>query len=220
MNLIEKSFRLLYPEKEFNYKAKLKYSGRFSDYNAHIRLQGNVLELGLSKKWRQISEEIRIGLIQELMLKLFKGKKNSMYIDLYNNFIRKLHISIPKTKSHPVLEESFNRINEKYFYGLVETPNLEWGYPSKTKLGSYDFKNDTITISKVFSKLDPVLLDYIMYHEILHKKYKFKNKNGKNYYHGCEFRRKEKEFEGHREIEKLLNKKLRYLRLKSLFLGV
>jgi predicted metal-dependent hydrolase len=220
MNLIEEAFKLLYPEKEFNYSPRLVYSGRFKDYNANVQLYRNVLEFKLSKKWQEVSREIQIGLMQELMLKLFKGKKSTMNIDLYNSFVKNLHYAIPKTKSHPLLVESFNRMNQKYFYDLIEQPNLVWGSASKTQLGTYDFKTDTITISKVFSKTEPVLLDFIMYHEMLHKKHKFSSsKGGRHTYHSSSFRQKEKEFEDYAGVDSLLKKRLRHVKFKDFLFG-
>jgi len=216
-DIIEEAFRLLYPNRKFNYRTRLIYSGRFSDYNANARRLDNFLEFRLCRKWRNISKEIKIGLIQELMLGLLEDRKDSMYIDLYNGFVKRLHLATPKTKSHPVLAESFNRVNEKYFYGIIEEPNLEWGTASKIKLGSYNFKNDTISISKIFSKLEPVLLDFVMYHEMLHKKHKYQNKAGRNSFHDREFKKREKEFEDYGNVDNLLKKRLKYIRIKSFF---
>jgi hypothetical protein len=200
--MIETAFKKLYPNKDFNYKVKLTYSKRFKDYNANVKKLGNHLEFGLSHKWKSVSEEIRIGLIQELLLGLFNDKKNSINIDLYNNFIKSLHIAIPKTKTHAVLEESFNRVNEKYFYGLVERPNLVWKGNSKTHLASYDFQSDTISVSNIFRYADEEIMDYLIYHELLHKKLKYYHKNGKSIHHTSEFRKKEKSFENKKMIEK------------------
>jgi len=217
MDLIRKSYELLYPDKEFDLDAILIYSGKFSDYNANARLKGKKLEIKLCRKWENVSEEIKIGLIQELLIRILKTKKTSMYMDIYNHFLKNIHIAIPKTKSHPLLEESFNRINERYFLGLVEQPNLIWGVESKRKLGHYNFKKDEILISKVFLKLDPKFLDLVMYHEVLHKQRKFESKNGRERYHDRVFKEREKLFENSELLEKELTKKLRYLKLKGLF---
>jgi len=220
MNIVEEAFQLLYPEKELDYQVKILYSGRFKDYNANVKMDPyrKILEFRLCRKWREVSKEIQIGLIQELTLKILNKKKESMYIDLYNNFVKNLHLAIPKTRSHPILEDSFNRVNEEYFYHSVEQPNLVWGTHSKTKLGSYDYKTDEISISKVFLDLDPKLLDYVMYHELLHKKHKYKTKaGGKNRYHHKEFRESEREFEDQEQMEKQLTKELRKVKIKSFF---
>ena len=112
-----------------------------------------------------------------------------------------------------VLEKSFDRVNERYFYNLLEKTNLKWGYPSLSKLGSYEYGTDTIMISKVLENTDKEILDYIMYHEMLHKKHKFTRKNNRNYHHTPEFRKKEKEFEN----SKLIEKKLRNLLTRKRF---
>ena len=193
---------------EFPYQVELKYSAKFKPYRANVRLRENIIQFNLSKKWKTVSKEIQIGLIQELLLKLLKNKlkplkKITQSIELYNIFIKKLHLGIPKTKIDPILEESFNRVNEKYFYGLTDKPNLVWAN-SITKLGSYEYGTDTITISKILKKHEE-LLDYVMYHEMLHKKHKFYTKNNRSYHHTKEFRKKEKEFENSHIMEKRIN---------------
>jgi predicted metal-dependent hydrolase len=217
MNLAEEAFAELFPEKDISeYELRTNYNGRFKPYNANVRYCGNKIQFNLSKKWKTISREIQIGLMQELLLKIFRVKKKTTNIDLYNIFMRNVHIAVPKTKADPVLEKSFDRVNEKYFYGLIEKPNLAWGNASLRKLGSYEYGTDTITISRILYGNER-LLDYVMYHEILHKKHKFRNKNGRNYHHTSEFRKEEREFEGSKEIEKQLKRVISKKRLKMLF---
>lgn len=193
---------------EFPYAIKLKYSAKFKPYRANIRLREDKIQLNLSKKWKTVSKEIQIGLIQELLLKILKNKLKPLKIttqniELYNIFMKKLHLGIPKTEIDPTLEQSFNKVNEKYFYGLIEKPNLVWAN-SSTKLGSYEYGTDTITISRIL-KDDEEILDYVMYHEMLHKKHKFYTKNGRSYHHTREFRKKEKEFKNSDMMEKRVN---------------
>jgi len=164
-----------------------------------------------------ISKEIQIGLMQELILKLKKTRKETMNIDLYNSFVKNLHLAIPKTKSDPALEESFKRINSQYFLGLVEQPNLKWGQASTTTFGSYDFKTDTVSISRIFKETDPTYLDYIMFHEVLHKQRKFRRSGSKTYYHDKTFKRAERVFKDQDRIEKQLNKVARNAKLKAMF---
>ena len=194
MSLAEESFMGLFPDKEFEYEATVKYSGKFHGYNANVKYSPTSLNFKLSRNWKSVSREIQIGLIQSLMNKVFKTKIKTINIDLYNIFLKKVHYTIPKTEAEPVLEESFRRINEKYFGNLIESPNIRFGHDSFTKLGSYEYGSDTVIISSLFRN-EPLLLDYIMYHELLHKKHKFSEKNGRSYHHTRLFRIKEKEFE-------------------------
>ena len=203
--LIEKSFLELYPDRAFNYKPSVIYSGRIKDYGGHILLDHNKLTVKLNRKWFSISEEIQMGFIQELMLRLWKikGKFTTLNIDLYHNFVKNLHLAIPKHRSHPILERSFNRINERYFLGLVERPNLVWTNATRV-FGTYDYKADTVSISKMLLNEDPVLLDYVMYHEVLHKQRKFVRSGSKTLYHDRKFKRLEKVFENQEEMERRL----------------
>lgn len=219
MNLVEHAFKELYPGKNLDYNARVVYSGKFKPYNANASLSPTTLTISLSKKWKQISEDIQVGLIQSLLVKIFKKPKNTFYIDLYNNFVKNLHIAVPKEKTDPLLEASFQRVNEKFFYGMVEQPNLSWGQKSFAKLGSYHYQSDEIMISLILNDQPLQLLDYVMYHEVLHKKHKFsRTKTGRSYYHTKAFRKEEKDFPHQEEIEKELAKLCRKSRIKrSLF---
>ncbi|MCH8328981.1 MAG: hypothetical protein IIB81_01150 [Nanoarchaeota archaeon] len=107
MKLAEEAFTTLFPEKDLeNYELKIKYTGKFKPYNANVRYSRNSFQFNLSRKWKTVSREIQMGLIQGLMLKIFRENKKTMNIDLYNSFMKNLHISIPKVNNDLVLEES------------------------------------------------------------------------------------------------------------------
>ena len=204
MNLIEQAYNQLYPNKTHNYTFFVKYSGKFKPYNGNIRLYQNNLTVSFSKNWRKISKDIRIGLAQSLMVKLFKEKKHTTEMDLYTIFMKNVHLAIPKEKVDPILEESFTRINEKFFNNSLEIPNLVWGNDTTRKLGCYEYGSDTITLSSIFKDENPKLMDYVMYHEMLHKKLKFNSKNGRSHYHTSDFRQMEAAFPNSKSIEKEL----------------
>jgi hypothetical protein len=211
-SIVKKAYKDIY-NKECPYNTSIKYSRKFKGYNANVRYNEKEIDFRLSYNWKNVSEEIKIGLLQSLLNKVFKTKKNTINIDMYNIFLKKVHITVPKTKSDPLLEDSFIRVNKKYFNDMILMPNLTW-CNSLNKLGSYDYGTDTITISKIL--FDNILfLDYVMYHEILHKKLKFKNKNSRNYHHTKEFKQKEKQFEDI-DVEDKLKKFLKKKRLKKM----
>ena len=218
-SLIKEAFQQLYPEKELKYSVSLKYSRKFKPYNANVKLQGDNLMFNLSKNWKKISKEIQIGLIQELMAKILKNKKKTINIELYNLFMKNVHLAVPKTKTDEILEDSFNKTNDAYFNGMLDKPNLQWGNESTSKLGSYEYGSDTITISAIFKDERRELMDYVMYHEMLHKKFKFQNKNGRNLHHSAEFKKMEAKFENRNLIEKEISRIARKHRfgLRALF---
>lgn len=210
MDILEESFFGIYPGRMLPFSHSVKYSGRFSDYNATIQLTDNHMELRLSKTWRGVDRDIVIGLLQELMVKMFRKRygipEKTMQLDLYTSFIKNLHKTIPVTNSEPLLLGSFNRVNDTFFLGMIEQPNLVFGSHSSTKLGSYDYSTDTITISRYFEHIDPDLLDYVMYHEMLHKKVKFTTTKGRSVHHSRDFKRLESIYPNHEEMDKLLGR--------------
>lgn len=217
MRLVEEAYAELFPGREMP-SFSLKYSGRFSAYNANVVKKNDELCFSISREWRNVDRSIRKGLLQHLLLKItrdYKGRKHrksTISIDLYNSFIKNLHQSIPKTKTSPLLEQSFWRVNEKFFFNTIEQPNLGWGAYSKSTLGTYNYQTDTITISRYFEKAPEAFLDYVMYHEMLHKKIKFRASGTKSYHHTSMFRRKEKEFPDAKRMEKEIGDFLRWKR--------
>jgi len=207
MDIIAEAFSQLYPDKSFRHITTVKYSNRFNDFNANVRYTTNNLIFNFSKKWKTVDRDIKIGLIQDLLNKVFKTKIRTNNIDLYHIFIKKLHLTIPKTKTDPILEAAFAKLNEQFFHSTLEQPNLQWGTASIRKLGSYDYQSDLITISTVLQN-NQELLEYIMHHEMLHKKLKFSH-SGRH--HTPEFKRLEKAYPN----QKVLENKLKYLTTKK-----
>jgi hypothetical protein len=95
------------------------------------------------------------------------------------------------------LEESFDRINKEYFQGKLPRPTLTWTLGrSRTRLGTYDGTFNTISINR---KLDSdgvprYVLDYIMFHEVLHIICPVRIVNGRRVVHSREFRKAERKF--------------------------
>ena len=220
--LITLAFETLYPGKPFSYEAKLIYSGKFKGFNANARLSRNQLTFKLAKQWRPVSNDIKIGLLQELMVKLFKQKAQTINMDLYSYFLKSIDKSLPVTKTEPLLETVFHKINAEYFYGLMDKPNLQWGSMSTTTLGHYDFGTDCITISTIFHPErcdDQTLLEYVMYHEMLHKHHKFHSHAGRTRAHTTAFRNDESRFPNQVMVEKRMNQHAAKHRVKKRFLG-
>jgi hypothetical protein len=223
MNIAEEAFRELYPDKDASkYAFDIKYSGKFTSYNANVRYSGGRYEFNLSREWEDISKEIKIGLIQHLLQRIFKTKMRTISQDLYESFLRNVHIAVPKENVDPYLKIVFDKVNEAYFLGLVEQPNLIFGQESFNKLGSYQYGNDTITISSIFRGLRPEeerLLEYVMYHEMLHKVHKFRTVNGRSKHHTTKFRHAERQFEDADKMESELRRFIRGRKVKS-YLGL
>ncbi len=215
MTLIEESFRRLFPSKEFNYKTKVEYNRRLGSFNANIRKTSHSVQVNLNLQWKDIDHEIKVGLVQTLLLKIFKSKKTTSNIDLYNNFVKNIPLLTPKNNIEPVLKESFERVNEQFFYNQLEMPNLVWGNNSKRKLASYNFHNDTVSVSTIFKETEENILDYLMYHELLHKYHQYNHKNGRSFFHTREFKKDEDLHPNKKLVEKKINNIIISTRNKS-----
>ena len=183
---------------------RVKYSGHFKGYNANAKYNKEKVDFNLSLEWRKVDDDIQIGLLQSLIVKIMKLKKKTTQMELYESFMKNLSKYAKKHEFEPELEESFHRVNEKMFNGLMDKPNLVFATESLNKLGSYEYSTDTINISTIFQDLPDEelhLLDYVLYHELLHKKHSFNIKNGRHQAHTTAFREDEKKFSATAEQE-------------------
>ncbi len=216
MNL-NKAFKELYPYKEEKRVMSINYNNRFKSLNSNVKYDNHKIVFSLSKDWLEYSEELRKGLVQSLMVKIHPYEyEETMAIDLYKKFISNLNRYAKRDKTDPILEEAFKSINKEYFEDLMEQPNLVWGKKAFYKLGHYEHQTDTVLISEIF-KEEKELLDYILFHELLHKKHGIKfSKTGRHMHHTKAFRDEEKKFKD-KNIEKKLKWFLRKHKLKNAF---
>jgi len=181
-----------------NRRIILNYSGHFNNYSANVKYNRQYIEFNLSKLWKNIDEDIQSGLIQSLVIRIFKIKNiSTSEMKLYESFMKGLSKYAKKHIYDPELSLSFDRINEQFFNNDMEKPNLVFANESFRKLGSYEYSTDTINISTIFKNLpeaEQKFLDYVIYHELLHKKHTFKVKNGRHQAHTTAFRNDEAKF--------------------------
>ena len=101
----------------------------------------------------------------------------------------------------------FEKLNHEYFRGLLSQPRLVWSSRrSKRRLGYYHPEINTIAVTKKFDdKMTPrLLVEYVLYHEMLHQHFGIKNHNGRRYAHTSAFRTAERKFKHHQEAENLI----------------
>ena len=216
MNLAMRAVFDLYDKFPDSRRINIKYSGRFKDLNANVTYTSREVVFNLSKKWLEFSEELRIGLIQSLAVRIYKLRSQTLEMDLYEKFIKNLPKFAKIDKSDELLEDSFKRMNKIYFDENLTRPNLVWGADAFTKLGHYEHQTDTVLISNIF-KDNLELLDYIMFHELLHKKHGLKKtKSGRSIHHSKEFKLEEAGFED-KDVERKLKIFVRKKRVKNWF---
>jgi hypothetical protein len=107
------------------------------------------------------------------------------------------------------LAELFKQLNAKYFDGRLESPMLSWSQRKTRRiLGHHDHVHQTIIISSTLDEtaIPRFVVEYVLYHEMLHVKHPARLISGRTIYHGPGFREDERRFERFDEAVKWLEK--------------
>lgn len=106
------------------------------------------------------------------------------------------------------LAASFARVNAAYFGNQMARPTLVWNRTlTARKFAHYQPSRDTVMVSVTLDDpgVSASLLDYVMYHELLHKKHGSPLVNGRRQAHTPAFRADERLYLGYTEAERELN---------------
>lgn len=96
-----------------------------------------------------------------------------------------------------VLAKSFGRVNAEYFGGQMSRPALVWSRrENRRRFGTYDHLRDRVTVNALLARPDvpTYVLDFIMYHELLHRKQGIKSNGSRFVIHSPEFQADERRF--------------------------
>jgi hypothetical protein len=110
-------------------------------------------------------------------------------------------------RSHD-LDESFERVNAAYFAGRMPKPSLVWNRTlTARKFGHYQPSRDTLMVSTSLDdpRVPAYMVDFVMYHELLHKKHGVAIVNGRRLAHSPDFRADERRFAEYDEAKRHLN---------------
>jgi hypothetical protein len=105
------------------------------------------------------------------------------------------------------LEEIFHRLNQQFFDGELSVTRLGWSpQNSRTILGHYDAGHGTIVINRALdSPAAPVhLVEYLVFHEMLHMRFPLERNGHRRVLHSREFREAERKFPRYEEARKSL----------------
>jgi hypothetical protein len=117
-------------------------------------------------------------------------------------------ISGPQGQVHD-LAPIFDDLNQRYFGGLMASPQLGWSRTrNKRLLGHFDPCHNAIIISRIFdsAKVPKMALEFVMYHEMLHLRFPTEYRGARRCIHTKEFRQSERAFAGWKEASELLKR--------------
>lgn len=225
---IAEIFRILWKE-QFRGKEgyTCKISVKFYPYTTlknTIRIRGDVIFIRISDMLMDAPQDVIRALGIIMFCKLDRKKPPEQDVKLYkdhlnSNKMQELIKNVRKERGKKVLagskgqfydlDESFERINTNYFNGKLKKPNLSWNKRrTRSRFGHHDDALNTIIISRTLDDKDiPLyLLDYVMYHEMLHIKHGIIYENGRRMVHTSAFKKDEKNFTHWERAEALLKK--------------
>ncbi|HOE92382.1 MAG: SprT-like family protein [Candidatus Methanofastidiosum methylothiophilum] len=170
------------------------------------RAKKGILYVRVSDKLKDAPLEIKEALAYILLSKIKGTRVAPRYKRTYNDFIHELIINEPSDITSglhkPIgiyfdLEEIFYCINNNYFSNEVPTPALRWSKKKAYRIfGRYDRAKNEIIISRLLDekKTPRFVIEYIMYHEMLHIKFGFTYKKGRRRVHTRQFKKEDEKF--------------------------
>jgi predicted metal-dependent hydrolase len=185
---------------------------RFTSLNTTIRLREGRLHVRLSDLLENAPESVHHAIAHILLAKLYKKPIAPIHADRYRRHVRSEAVArqaehirqirgrkrISTTLGHHYdLDEVFESLNTRFFYGLLGRPTLTWSaHAARRMLGHYDAAHNTIVVSRVFDRPDTprCAIEYLLYHEMLHLKHPVRVKAGRRCVHSREFQAEERLF--------------------------
>lgn len=113
------------------------------------------------------------------------------------------------------LDEIFDAVNDKYFVGSIPKPALTWSARKTYRiLGHHDATHDHVAISRSLDSPDVprYIVEYVLFHEMLHIAHPTKHINGRRYNHTPAFRRDERKFAQYEAAEAWIERNVRKLK--------
>jgi hypothetical protein len=107
------------------------------------------------------------------------------------------------------LEAVFDTVNHQYFAGRLAKPRLIWNRVlTVRKFAHYEPARDRIVVSLSLdnSHIPKDVIEFVMYHELLHKQHGGKWINGRLFVHTPEFRQDERKFKHYQQVQQWLGK--------------
>lgn len=107
------------------------------------------------------------------------------------------------------LNQLFDKINHEYFAAKLVKPRLAWSQiKTYRKFGHYEPARDRIVLSLSLdsAKVPEFVVEFVLYHELLHKHHGTKWVNGKRMVHTSEFRNDERKFKLYQQADNWLKK--------------
>ncbi|MFZ0808385.1 MAG: M48 family peptidase [Candidatus Sulfotelmatobacter sp.] len=196
----------------------------FANVNNTIRLRQGRLLVRLSDLLEGAPEAVLRSIAHILLAKMYRRPIDRGHAARYRKYVgsheivRKAHV-VRQIRGRKLLRSArghfydldaiFEDLNTRFFHGLMARPRMSWSQ-TKTRriLGHYDPAHNAIIISRIFDHpaLPRYVVEYIVYHEMLHLKHPVKMRGSRRCVHSAEFQEEEKLFPQVAEAETFLKR--------------
>jgi hypothetical protein len=196
---------------------------RFTGINNTIRLRQGRLLVRLSDLLRQAPEPVLSSLAHLLLAKMYRKPIDRAFSADYRRYVSTRHMSrraqrvrqmrgrkrVASARGHVYdLEGIFDDLNARFFGGLLPRPKISWSLKrARRRLAHFDPAHNAIVISRAFDHpaVPRYVVEYIVYHEMLHLRHPIGSKNGRRCVHSAEFQAEERLFVPLKEAKRFLN---------------
>lgn len=201
--------------------------------NQTIRVRNGRVYVRIADMCRDMPPEPHHALAYILVAKLFRRRVPKKADELYSDYIKTAEMrerSNDRKRSHGRkvvtsskgeiydLDELFDNLNFWYFRGKLPKPVLTWSTRKTYRiLAHHDSTHDTIVVSRSLDSPDVprYVIEYIVFHEMLHIYHPTVHHNGRRYNHTAAFRRDEQRFPHYQAAEEWIERSMRKLKRRA-----
>jgi hypothetical protein len=196
----------------------------YAGLSSTIRLRQGRVYARISDILKHSPRDVLYALACILVAKLYRLKVAAEHERTYREYARQPFIlnatdAARRTRGYKLttsprgqtydLDELFDDLNARYFGGLLAKPRLSWSQQKTHRvLGHHDHLHGAIIISRTLdaTRIPRFVVEYVLYHEMLHAKHLPRRVADRTIYHSQQFRADELQFERYQEAVKWLDK--------------
>ncbi len=208
--IFQESYRCLRPRADMPELTVEFYP--FTNVHSNIRLRDGKLHVRLSDLLEGAPDRVLRALAHILLAKMYRKpieREHSLHYRRYVSsrlIAEKAHL-LRQARGRKFIESAqgrfynlesiFEDLNARFFGGLLARPRLTWSRShARHRLGHYDPAHNAIVVSRIFDdpRVPRYVVEYILYHEMLHLKHAVKLRGSRRCVHTPEFLAEEKLF--------------------------
>jgi predicted metal-dependent hydrolase len=217
LEIFQETYRKLRPGSSLP-ELKIEFFA-FTNINNTIRLRNGRLLVRLSDLLEGAPEAVLRAIAHILLAKMYRQPIDRLQAARYRKYVasreivRKAHLvrqmrgrkRLRPARGHFYdLDAIFEELNTRFFHGLMARPRMSWSQTRTRRiLGHYDPAHNAIIISRIFDhfSVPRYVVEYIVYHEMLHLRHPVKLRGSRRCVHSAEFQAEEKLFPRAKEAE-------------------